>query len=187
MIVLRKLILFIVLTLFVSACSDRTTKDKEFQNTYNSFVDSILDNNGADSTEIPFEHHLEVTKESSGEYRYAITIDDPKVAMYHIQMMVVDKAAGGQYPFLGLMNDEEMFSMIPNQENKEKYFVKGVVLEGISANPKFTLYVQVSWKDYAQINTSTVFFSYTFDYDKQQKEEAKEKKNVKDKDNAGSK
>ena len=74
---------------------------------YNSFVDSILDNNGADTAEIPFAHHLEVTKESSGEYRYAITIDDPKVAMYHIQMMVVDKAAGGQYPFLGLFHDSQ--------------------------------------------------------------------------------
>ncbi len=180
---MRKLILLLVLTLCVSACSDRNTKDKEFQNTYNSFVDSILDNNGADTAEIPFAHHLEVTKESSGEYRYAITIDDPKVAMYHIQMMVVDKAAGGQYPFLGLLNDEEMFSMIPNQENKDKYFVKGVVLEGLSPNPKFTLYVQVSWKDYAQINTSTVFFSYTYDYEKQNANN-KQPVNDKEKENA---
>lgn len=178
---MRKLILCMALVLFMSACTDRNTKDKEFQNTYNSFVDSILDNNGADTAEIPFSHHLEVTKESSGEYRYAITIDDPKVAMYHIQMMVVDKAAGGQYPFLGLLNDEEMFSMIPNQENKEKYFVKGVVLEGLSPNPKFTLYVQVSWKDYAQINTSTVFFSYTYDYDKQHVNDDKDKENAENK------
>lgn len=171
---MRKLLLILISALCVSACTNRNTKDKEFQNTYNSFVDSILDNNGVDTAEIPFAHKLEVTKESTGEYRYAITISDPKVAMYHIQMMVVDKAAGGQYPFIGLMNDEPLYSMIPNQENKEKYFVKGVVLEGASVNPQFTLYVQVNWKDYAQVNTNTAFFSYTYDYDKEHAKDAKD-------------
>lgn len=170
-IVLRKLIILCVLALGISGCTKRSNSDQDFQYTYNSFVDSILDNNGVDTKDIPFSHKLEVTKETSGEYRYEITIDNPRVAMYNIQMMVVDKSASGEYPFIGLMSDEALYSMIPNQENKEKYFVKGIVLEGISSTPKFTLYVQVSWKDYAQINTRTVFFSYTYDYDKDHVEE----------------
>lgn len=169
---MRKLILLCVLALCIGGCSQRSNSNQDFQYTYNSFVDSILDNNGADTKEIPFSHKLEVTKESSGEYRYAITIDNPRVAMYNIQMMVVDKSASGQYPFIGLMSDETLYSMIPNQENKDKYFVKGIVLEGTSSTPKFTLLVQVSWKDYAQINTRSVFFSYTYDYDKDHVEEA---------------
>lgn len=163
---MRKLMILWIVALALSGCSRQDKSEQDFRYTYNSFVDSILDNNGAESIDIPFHHSLEVTKESSGEYRYAITIDEPRIAMYHIQMMAVDKSASGQYPFIGLMQDEEMYSMIPNQENREKYFVKGIILEGSSTTPKFTLYVQVSWKDYAQINTSTVFFSYTYDYDK---------------------
>lgn len=165
---MRKWLWFCILTLFICGCSSQDKSEKDFRYTYNSFVDSILDNNGADSIDVPFRHQLEVTKESSGEYRYAITVDEPHIAMYHIQMMAVDKAASGQYPFIGLMQDEPSYNMIPNQENKEKYFVKGIILEGSSATPKFTLYVQVTWKDYSQINTRTAFFSYTYDYDKEQ-------------------
>ncbi len=171
---MRKLILLCTMIFLLTGCSTQDGSAKDFRYTYNSFVDSILDNNGVDSVDIPFRHQLEVTKESSGEYRYAITVDEPLIAMYNIQMMAVDKSASGQYPFIGLMQDEPMYSMIPNQENKEKYFVKGIILEGSSATPKFTLYVQVSWKDYAQINTSTAFFSYTYDYDKDHVEEKAE-------------
>lgn len=177
---MRKLILFCTLVIFISGCSNNKIRENDFQYTYNSFVNSILDNNGNDTAEIPFAHHLEVTKESSGEYRYSITIDDARVAMYHIQMMVVDKSASGQYPFIGLMNDEPEYSMIPNQENKEKNFVKGIVLEGLSATPKFTLLIQVSWKDYAQVNTRTVFFSYVYDYDQDHKDQPADQKEPKE-------
>lgn len=164
---MRKLILICCLLLLcLSGCSKRGPNDKEFQNIYNSFVDSILDNNGADSIDIPFSHQLEVVKDENDIYHYTVTIDNPRVAMYNIQMMAVDKTASGQYPFVGLLKDEPMYSMIPNQENKDKHFVKGIVLEGSSTSSVFSLYIQVSWKDYAQINTRTVFFSYTYDYDK---------------------
>lgn len=173
---MRKLVLFCTLAILISGCSNNKIKENDFQYTYNSFVNSILDNNGNDTAEIPFSHHLEVTKESSGEYRYAITIDDARIAMYNIQMMVVDKSASGQYPFIGLMNDEPEYSMIPNQENKENNFVKGIVLEGLSATPKFTLLIQVSWKDYAQVNTRSVFFSYVYDYDRDHKDSPSDQK-----------
>ncbi len=173
---MRKLVLFCTLAILISGCSNNKIKENDFQYTYNSFVNSILDNNGNDTAEIPFAHHLEVTKESSGEYRYAITIDDARIAMYNIQMMVVDKSASGQYPFIGLMNDEPEYSMIPNQENKENNFVKGIVLEGLSATPKFTLLIQVSWKDYAQVNTRSVFFSYVYDYDRDHKDSPSDQK-----------
>ena len=173
---MRKLVLFCTLAILISGCSNNKIKENDFQYTYNSFVNSILDNNGNDTAEIPFAHHLEVTKESSGEYRYAITIDEARIAMYNIQMMVVDKSASGQYPFIGLMNDEPEYSMIPNQENKENNFVKGIVLEGLSATPKFTLLIQVSWKDYAQVNTRSVFFSYVYDYDRDHKDSPSDQK-----------
>ena len=148
---MRKRMVLGLVVVLLSACTQKVESDKDFQYTYNSFVESILDNNGVQSK----------------EYRYKITIDEPRIAMYNIQMMVVDKTANGQYPFIGLMNDD-MYSMIPNQENKEKNFVKGIVLEGVSKTPKFTLYVQVNWKDYAQVNTKTVFFTYTYEYQKDQ-------------------
>lgn len=175
----KLLILLCLLAMSISGCDKRNTNDKEFQNTYNSFVDSILDNNGVDSTDIPFAHRLEVEKDDQDLYHYRVIIDQPRIAMYHIQMMVVDKSSSNAYPFIGLMKDEDSVNMIPNQENKEKNFVQGIILEGTSSTPSFTLLVQVSWKDYAQINNRTVFFSYTYDYDQAQveKEEQHEEGN----------
>lgn len=163
----KLLVLSIAAIVLLSACSRNDTSEKDFMNTYNSFVDSILDNNGSESKDIPFTHSINVVKESSGEYRYEITIDNPKVAMYNIQMMVVDKNSKSEYPFIGLLPEDDVYSMIPFQENKDKSFVKGILLSGISTNSKFTLNVQVSWKDYAQVNTHTVFFNYVYDYEKE--------------------
>lgn len=168
----KLLVLCIAGLLLTTGCSKHNSNEKDFQNTYDSFVDSILDNNGAESNDIPFSHNLQVVKESSGEYRYEITIDQPRVAMYNIQMMVVDKNTSGEYPFIGLLSDEDQYNMVPFQENKEKNFVKGIILGGVSANPKFSLHVQVSWKDFGQINTNTAFFNYTYDYDKDHVEDA---------------
>ena len=54
--------------------------------------------------------------------------------------------------------------------------MKGIVLEGLSATPKFTLLIQVSWKDYAQVNTRSVFFSYVYDYDRDHKDSPSDQK-----------
>lgn len=170
----KLLVLCIAGLLFSTGCSKHNSNEKDFKNTYDSFVDSIMDNNGAESNEIPFSHSLSVVKESSGEYRYEITIDTPRVAMYNVQMMVVDKNSSGEYPFIGLLPNEDQYNMIPFQENKEKNFVKGIILGGVSANPKFSLNVQVSWKDFGQVNTYTAFFNYTYDYEKDHVEERSE-------------
>lgn len=167
---MRKLpVLILTALLLMSGCSNGDTSDKDLKNTYNSFVDSILDNNGAQSKDIPFTHTLTVEKDSEGKYRYEIKIDDPRVAMYNIQMMVVDKNTSGEYPFIGLASDD-VFHMVPNQENKEKGFMKGIILGGTSDNAKLSLDIQVTWKDYAQVNTHTAFLHYDYDYDKVQAE-----------------
>ena len=158
----RGILCFVVLFL-LSGCSKRNTADKEFTNTYNSFVESIMDNKGTISSDIPFSYTMKVEKQSNHTYYYDVTIDQTRIAMYNIQMMIVDKNAGGDYPFIGLLPDEDVYAMIPNQENKDKNFVKGITLGGVSSSPAFELQVMVRWKDYAQVNTSTIFFTLTYD------------------------
>lgn len=161
--------------LVLVGCSKKTMNENDFHNTYNSFVDSILDNNGAESVDIPFRHKLDVQKISENEYHYTVTIDEPKIAMYHIQMMVVDRNMSGTYPFIGLLNNkDDHYSMIPHQENKNQNFVKGISLEGVSQTPSFTLNIQVSWKDYAQVNTYTAFFNYTYEYQENKQNQEQE-------------
>lgn len=161
----------------MSGCSRSDSTDKEFRDKYNSFVDAIIDNNNVETNDIPFSHTLTVEKDSDGSYRYEVTIDNPKIAMYNIQMMVVDKSVSADYPFIGLLPDEDSYSMIPFQENRDKFFVKGIKLGGISQSPTFTLNIIVTWKDYAKLNTTTAFFNYTYDYDKEQAAKAASEEN----------
>lgn len=168
---MRKLPIICMCALFLlGACTTNDRSTKELKNAYDSFVDSILDNNGLQTTDIPFTHTLTVEKDSEGKYRYEIKIDDPRVAMYHIQMMVVDKNTSGEYPYIGL-STEDVYHMVPHQENKDKAFMKGIILGGTSENSKVALDVQVTWKDYAQVKTQTVFMHYDYDYEVAHKEE----------------
>lgn len=162
-------VLCVLCVLVLGACSKNDTANKDFENTYNSFVQSILDNNGAETKDLPFSHRLEVVQNNEGMYHYKIIVDNPKIAMYSIQMLVVDKSMDGSqtmFPCIGIHPDEDLYSMIPFQENVDKKFMKGVILEGVTPSSKFTLNVEASWKDYAKVKTSTAFFNYTYDYEK---------------------
>lgn len=161
-------VLCILCVLLLGACSKNNTADKDFENTYNSFVESIRDNNGVESKDLPFSHSMEVTKTEDGLYHYKITVDNPKIAMYSLQMLVLDKSIDDEknmFPCIGIHPEEPSYSMIPFQENIDNQFMKGIILEGETQSPKFTLNIEVSWKDYAKVKTSTVFFNYIYDYE----------------------
>lgn len=172
---MRKLGIFcIMIVVLLSGCKRSTKKEQEMLNNYKSFMEAIIDNKGAESTNIPFEHRLEVTKSKDGMYEYSVTIHNPKVAMYDIEMMVLNKnidASKEWMPNLGLTDDvNEKYTMIPFQSKKEDGYYSGVQLGGQSSSPKFTLNVMVTWKDYAKLKTTKVFFNYTYEYQDEQKE-----------------
>ena len=54
--------------------------------------------------------------------------------------------------------------MLPFQSRKEKNFVSGMQLSGISQTPKFSLNILVTWKDYSKTNTYRAFFNYDYEY-----------------------
>lgn len=163
-------IICLLTVLFLSGCTNTKEKEAEAMNNYKSFRDSIIDNKEVETSDIPFDHKLEVSKLKDGTYEYIVTIDNAKVAMYNIEWMIYDKSIDSGstsqiFPTYGILDDDtKNFTMIPFQSRKEENFVSGMQLSGISQTPKFTLNILVTWKDYGKTNTYKAYFNYNYEY-----------------------
>lgn len=174
---MRKISILIILSIFLmSGCTNKKEKEAEAMSNYISFRDAIIDNNGLESQDIPFSHKLEVNKLKNGNYEYIVTISDAEVAMYNIQWMIYDKSIDNGkneeiFPTYGIIDeDTKDFTMLPYQSRKDKNFVSGMQLSGISQMPKFSLNVLVTWKDYGKTNTYRAYFNYDYEYSEPQVE-----------------
>lgn len=168
---MRKItILFILSLCLLSGCTNKKEKDAEAMSNYMSFRDSIIDNNNGATTDLPFSHKLEVSKLTDGTYEYIVTIYNAKVAMYNIEWMIYDRSIDSGknetiFPTYGIIDDDTKdFTMLPFQSRKDKNFVSGMQLSGISQSPKFTLNILVTWKDYSKTNTYKAYFNYNYEY-----------------------
>lgn len=183
---MRKTAFFaLIMMLLLSGCQRSDKDEKEFRNSYNSFIDAIEDNKGAESLDIPFDKNIVITQMKDGTYHYKITIDNPKTAMYSIQALVMDRSMDGStsdYPNIGLTTQEaeDPYSMIPYQNNEDRMFVKSITLEGTSTSPVFTLNVLVTWKDYAKLKTSSAYFNFTYDNEQAVKDAVEEEMSSED-------
>lgn len=159
---MRKSLLALVLLLLVSGCSSsKRVNDQEKYKKYNAAIEQILNNNGAVSSEIPFNYAVTISKvEEDNTYEYAVILDQPQVAMYDIEAIAIDISqvdSGVIFPSAGIVDSAD--SMVPFQVDAQQGFPKGIVLNGISQSPTFTLHLMVSWKDYAKLNQFSAFFA----------------------------
>ncbi|WP_102266441.1 hypothetical protein [Massilicoli timonensis] len=171
---MRKSIGLIVLACLLCACSGTQRYDEEAQEKYQEYVAAIAANKGAESSDIPFAHDITMEKETDG-YAYEITIKEPITAMYQIEFMAVDgeqiKADDVTHPSLGILDSDEVYHMVPYQEDKEKGFYRSLSLKGKVKKSEGSLYVMVAWKDYAKLNTHRVYFTYAYQNDEAQEKE----------------
>lgn len=160
-------VLCLVAAVLLMGCSYPRTGDEESMKTYESYIDTVISNQGIESTMIPFDYDFHVYKMEDDTYEYEIAIFDPSVAMYNITAIAVNPELDSNtnvHPCLGILgaDAQESFHMVPYQSNPQKGFYRGFVLEGISTESQFTLQVMVCWKDSALLKEQRVFFNVHF-------------------------
>lgn len=84
-----------------------------------------------------------------GGYRYYVILDNPKIAMYDVEIMAFE--VGTDYTktmaaCVGIF-EEETYNLIPKQTNTTYNYVAGLSVSGISNNQNVTLHVLVQWKN----------------------------------------
>lgn len=102
-----------------------------------------------------------------GGYRYYITIDNPRLAMYDVELLAIEKGVNymnNMAANVGIFEDTK-YNMIPNQSNPEKGYVKGIVASGVSSSPETTLYVFVQFKNADHTSAHSEYFKLDVRYE----------------------
>ena len=168
---MRKLIFVIIISLMLSGCQwfDNDDIDKAKFQRYSAYYTSIFDNDRFILASEYYDLEVVMNKISDSEYRYDVIIDSPKIAMYAIEVMVVEnnitpEVADKMMPTIGIFENVE-YNLIPYQVNVDKGYVKGLIVNGISTMPSINLKIMVLWRDYAKLLVTREFFEIVKTYD----------------------
>ena len=123
---------------------------------YFDFMKLLQEREEFTSSSLNYNISSEITSIGDNQYRYFVTIDKPKIAMYDIEIMAIEQ--GKDYSdniaaSAGILSTIQ-YNMIPNQSKVEDGYVSGISISGISSNSQINLRVLVQWenKDASVIN-----------------------------------
>lgn len=165
---MKKLLIVFLSALLLQACSFSDKKDyKEKEELYESYYKSILDQDKFNSDSPHFSIKATMDKVDLG-YVYEIIVDNPKIAMYDVKIMVVEDSKDFEevekmMPSAGIL-DEQVYNVLPNQSNIEKGYMSGFQLLGEVPDKKVSLEVLVVFNDYRKLNTYKEFISFDLEY-----------------------
>lgn len=168
---MRKWTIIITLALVLSGCQwfdNNDIGEAKFQR-YSAYYTSIFDNDRFILASEYYDIEVVMNKISDAEYRYDVIIDSPRIAMYAIEVMVVEnnitpEVASKMMPTIGIFEQVE-YNLIPYQVNIDKGYVKGLIVNGISSEPTINLKIMVLWRDYAKLIVTREFFDINKMYD----------------------
>lgn len=165
---MKKTILFLLLLVLISGCSS-SRNSASAEERYANIIELISEHESFSSSSAYFDISVEMAKINTG-YRYYITVDNPRVAMYDIELLAIEKDVdyhNNMAANVGVF-EETQYNMVPNQSYVEKGFVKGIVASGLSQNADTTLYIFVQFKNADYSLNHTEYLQLDVRYEDQQ-------------------
>lgn len=162
---MKKLISFVMVILLLCGCSkhneNEISQDKLAK--YASYYQTVLENENFEYASRYFDIYAEFPETSDGTVIYYVYIDNAQIAMYDVEVIVVENMQPYQetemMPTKGIFENQK-FSMIPYQYNVNSGFVKGFAISGDAETEDVQLNIMVTWKDSTRLNTSRAFFEF---------------------------
>ena len=153
---MRKILIILLSLLCLCGCQEIGKENVDPNQRYFSLIDSILEHELFAESSNNYDISVEMAKIDGG-YRYYITIDNPRSALYDVEAIAIENDVDYTNTMaanVGVFEESE-YTMIPNQKNPEKGYVSGLVMSGVTDKSETTLYVYVSFKskDYSNIHT----------------------------------
>ncbi|WP_302926526.1 hypothetical protein [Holdemania filiformis] len=159
--------------LLISGCSkkDPNQISTEKMQLYTAYYKSIMEMDRFQEKSDFYDLEVVMNQLPDGTYRYYVILDNPRVAMVDVEMLVVDAAVDYSQisviaPSVGLLENED-YSLIPNQVYPELGYVKGLMASGETTSPIVSLNVMVLWKDYAKLKETREYLQLTGDFENQ--------------------
>ena len=176
---MKKVILYLLLTLILTGCSVGGRKDyTEKVQQYQSYYETILDQDKFEETSKFFDIKAEIGKSTDG-YFYEVIIENAEIAMYDVKVLVVENKENftdeAMQPSVGIF-EAQPYNLVPGQVRKDKGYMNGFQLLKDISEPKVKLQVLVSFSDYRKLETFQEFIEFDLEYEQEKpKEEEKEK------------
>ncbi|MBR4471232.1 MAG: hypothetical protein IKS54_08000 [Erysipelotrichaceae bacterium] len=145
---MKKILLIILLLITLCACNEDGKQKADPDERYMYIIEMISEHETFQDSSNYFDIAVEMAKISDG-YRYYITIDNPRIAMYDIELLAIEKSVDYRTQMaanVGIFEEKE-YHMVPNQSNPDQGYVKGIVASGVSKNPITTLFIFVQFKN----------------------------------------
>lgn len=166
---MKKIICLLILLISLSGCTNilpnSTKKTTDPEDRYKDLIEIINEHDNFLSASNNYNIEVEMSKISDG-YRFYVTIDEARNAMYDIEAMAIEK--GVDYGSTMAANvgifDEKEYNMVPYQSNPTQGFMKGIVMSGLTQNKETTLYILVQWKREDRTTTNREIFKLDVAY-----------------------
>lgn len=146
--------------MLLGACSSSTKADQLKFDTYTTMYTDLLNATGFKTSSTYFTLTPTLTDIGGSVYRYDVIIDEPKVAMYDVKILLIQDdgslvISDNMMPSIGIFEGKTYY-MIPFQVNKDANYVQGFDLNGVSSTLPVRLKMVVQWKD----NLNNEFIEY---------------------------
>lgn len=145
---MKKILMILLLMISLCACKGEGVIDKGQHEKYIDVVNQLQEHqeflDGSEFFDITFD-----SSKIEDAYRFYVIIDNVKIAMYDVVAVAVEKDvdySNNMAANIGIFEDNE-YSLIPNQYNSEKGFMKGISISGISTKANPVLYLLVEWRN----------------------------------------
>lgn len=160
---MKRLFLLLISLVLLGACTSNEQLEAKYE-AYRSKYQNLLNSTSFLEQSNHFNIEAKLSTLSSGEYRYDVYVDNAKIAMYDLEILViVDEGllviSDEMMPNIGIYDDLE-YAMVPYQINIESGYVKGFNLNGTTTQKPIVLKVSVSWKDYFKIKSTQEIFRF---------------------------
>ena len=141
--------------LLLTGCSN---SKKLVLETYEMYYQIISENSEYVKDSPYYTLSYEVKKGDDNQYNYYLFLDNPSISMYDVVFMAVenDVSFNSNLQMVPSIFDGK-YQLVPNQINKDKGFVKGMMISGESSYDKINLKVLVEWKDKSRKKTIREF------------------------------
>jgi hypothetical protein len=168
---MKRLLAVLLVIVTLCGCQKNNTRqlDEEKYNAYLANYQAILDYEDKKESSSHFDVRLVCNKISDTSYRYDLIIDNPKVAMCEIMVLMVEENISltidttRMMPSIGIFESTSV-NMIPFQVANDKGYVKGIDLSMLSTEPSMRAGVLVSFRNYEKTVTTKEYLSLYAEY-----------------------